>query len=39
MLEREWSSVLVFPLDVDVFWGRTTPPVPIGHDGPKSADG
>jgi hypothetical protein len=30
--------VLVFPLDVDVFWRRITPPTPLGHDGPKSAD-
>jgi hypothetical protein len=31
----------MFPLDVDVFWKRTTPPAgpaPLGHDGPKSSD-
>lgn len=37
-LEREWFSGLMFPLDVDVFRKRTTPPAPLGHDGPKSSD-
>lgn len=37
-LEREWFSGLMFPLDVDVFRKRTTPPASLGHDGPKSSD-